>query len=150
MYLNRVCLNDTGRILNEKMMPDVTVMVPELEIVNKQQQTTYRKPMFQWTTVVEQQTSRSCTHKPPISYAVFKNSWVQVPQWRFLKRLLACSPRWLKCEGSFWAKKRFWGGNKGAPPSHIRRTSGASPNKHRVSVTAYMRQRPIKYLCPSS
>ena len=62
--------------MNEKMMPDVTVMVPELE-------------MLQWTNVVEQQTSRSCAHKPPNYYFVLRNSWVQVPKWRFLKRLLA-------------------------------------------------------------
>jgi hypothetical protein len=26
----------------------------------------------------------------PISYFVLRNSWAQVPKWRFLKRLLAC------------------------------------------------------------
>jgi hypothetical protein len=29
----KYCLDETGCILNEKMMPDVTIMVPELEIV---------------------------------------------------------------------------------------------------------------------
>jgi hypothetical protein len=31
----RIFLNETGCVLNEKMMPDVTVMVPELEIDGK-------------------------------------------------------------------------------------------------------------------
>jgi hypothetical protein len=31
----RILLDETGCVLNEKMMPDVTVMVPELEIDRK-------------------------------------------------------------------------------------------------------------------
>jgi hypothetical protein len=29
---NRIALDETGRIMNEKMMPELTAMVPELEI----------------------------------------------------------------------------------------------------------------------
>jgi hypothetical protein len=35
MYRIHVCLNETGCVLNEKMMPDITIIVPELEIVLK-------------------------------------------------------------------------------------------------------------------
>jgi hypothetical protein len=31
----QVLLDETGRVLNEKMMPDLTVMIPELEIVKQ-------------------------------------------------------------------------------------------------------------------
>jgi hypothetical protein len=41
-------------------MPDVIMMVPELEVVKK----TSRKPICKWTNVVERETSRSCTPKP--------------------------------------------------------------------------------------
>jgi hypothetical protein len=33
MYRNPIFLDETGCIMNEKMMPDLTIMVPELEIV---------------------------------------------------------------------------------------------------------------------
>jgi hypothetical protein len=35
MYQDLIFLGATGRILNEKMMPDATVMVPDLEIGKK-------------------------------------------------------------------------------------------------------------------
>ena len=35
MYQNQLFLDETGCVLNKKMMPDVTVMVPELEIDRK-------------------------------------------------------------------------------------------------------------------
>jgi hypothetical protein len=36
MDQTHVVLDETGCLLNEKMMPDVTITVPELEIVKKQ------------------------------------------------------------------------------------------------------------------
>jgi hypothetical protein len=35
MYQDQVFLNDTGCVLNEKLMPDATVMVPDLEFGKK-------------------------------------------------------------------------------------------------------------------
>jgi hypothetical protein len=32
MYQDQIFLDETGCVLNEKMMPDATVMVPDLEI----------------------------------------------------------------------------------------------------------------------
>jgi hypothetical protein len=60
MDKNQMFLDETGCILNEKMMPDVTMMVPD------------RKPIVQWTNVVEQETSRPCAHKPSNALFVSK------------------------------------------------------------------------------
>jgi hypothetical protein len=35
MHRNLIFLDETGCVLNEKMMPDVTITVPELEIDKK-------------------------------------------------------------------------------------------------------------------
>jgi hypothetical protein len=35
MYQDRIFLDETGCVLNEEMMPDATVMVPDLEIGKK-------------------------------------------------------------------------------------------------------------------
>jgi hypothetical protein len=35
MYRNQIFLNETGCLLNEKIMPDITIMVPELEMFKK-------------------------------------------------------------------------------------------------------------------
>jgi hypothetical protein len=35
MYRNHIFLDETGCVLNEKMMPDLTVMLPELGIDRK-------------------------------------------------------------------------------------------------------------------
>jgi hypothetical protein len=67
MYRNHIFLNETGHILNEKMMLDVTVTV-QLVMVKK----AYRKRIFQRKNVVEQEASRPCTHKPPNFCDVFK------------------------------------------------------------------------------
>jgi hypothetical protein len=56
-----------GCILNEKMMPDVTITVP-----NSKLSKTYRKLRFQWTNVVEQETSRPCAHQPSNSLLLSK------------------------------------------------------------------------------
>jgi hypothetical protein len=77
MYGIHIFLNETGCILIEKMLPDVTAMVPELETDKKNienqylngqarnfQKNTYRKSICRWTNAVEQETSRPCAHKP--------------------------------------------------------------------------------------
>jgi hypothetical protein len=51
---NHIFLDETGGILNEKMMPDVTIMVPELEIDKKQIGHRY----------LYEETSGSCAHRP--------------------------------------------------------------------------------------
>jgi hypothetical protein len=35
MYEDQIVLDETGCVLNEKMMPDATIMVPDLEIGKK-------------------------------------------------------------------------------------------------------------------
>jgi hypothetical protein len=35
VYQDQICLDETGRFLNEKIMPDATAMVPDLEIGKK-------------------------------------------------------------------------------------------------------------------
>ena len=54
MYLTHIFLDETGRILNEKMMPDVTITVPELEIDKKHIGHQY----------FYDETSGPCAHKP--------------------------------------------------------------------------------------
>jgi hypothetical protein len=41
MYKNRKFLYESGRILNEKMMPDVSAMVPEYEMQHKYKKSTF-------------------------------------------------------------------------------------------------------------
>jgi hypothetical protein len=58
MDQNHIFLDESGCILNEKMMPDVTITVPELEIQKKTKNTNIGHQYFC------EETSGPCTHKP--------------------------------------------------------------------------------------
>jgi hypothetical protein len=62
MDQHHIFLDETVCILNEKMMPDVTIKVPELEINKKQIGHQY----------FYEGTSGSCTHKPSNSLVCSK------------------------------------------------------------------------------
>jgi hypothetical protein len=48
MSRKHIFLNEAGCILNEKTMPDVTIMVPELEIAKKQIEDQYFNGEMRW------------------------------------------------------------------------------------------------------
>jgi hypothetical protein len=62
MSRNQMFLHETGCILNEKMMPDVTITVPEIEIDKNHIGHQY----------VYEETSRPCTHQPSNSIVLSK------------------------------------------------------------------------------
>jgi hypothetical protein len=66
-------LDETGCILNEKMMPDVTITVPELEI---------DKIHIGYQYLYEE-TSRPCTHKPSNSSLLSKKQSGASPYMEF-------------------------------------------------------------------
>jgi hypothetical protein len=63
------------------MMPDGMIMVPELEIVKKRLGTR----IFLRKHEVGKELPDLAPTNPTISQVVSRNSWVQVPKWRFLK-----------------------------------------------------------------
>jgi hypothetical protein len=74
-------LDETGCILNEKMMPDVTTTVPQLEIDKHASDiniSTKKLPDLAPT-------------NPQIPYCVRSNFRWQAPTWSFLKRLPSCT-----------------------------------------------------------
>jgi phage pi2 protein 07 len=87
MYRNFRFLNETGCILNEKRMPDVTIMVPELEIVKQRVEYQYLNGKMRWN----KKLLDLAPINPSFDLSVSRNSWLQVPTWRFLRRLLACN-----------------------------------------------------------
>jgi hypothetical protein len=79
---NHIFLDETGCILNEKMMPDVTITVPDLEIDKK----THRTSMF-----LRRNFRTLGPQTPPIPNCFLGNFRGQVPTWSFLKRLPSCT-----------------------------------------------------------
>jgi hypothetical protein len=69
------------------MVPDVTIMVPDLEIVKNQIENKYFNRKIRWNKKLPD----LAPIIPPIVYFVLRNSWAQVPKWRCLKTLLACT-----------------------------------------------------------
>jgi hypothetical protein len=68
MYRIHIFLDEAGCILNEKMMPDITIMVPQLEI----DKTLIENKYFKGQMWCNKKTSGSCTHKPSNSLFVSK------------------------------------------------------------------------------
>jgi hypothetical protein len=82
MDQTHIFLDETGCILNEKMMPDVAITVPELEIVKNTSDiniSTKKLPDLAPT-------------NPPIPHCFLRNFRGQAPTWSFLKRLPSCIP----------------------------------------------------------
>jgi hypothetical protein len=96
MYRIHLFLDETGRILNEKMMPDVTILATELEGVKKHIEYQYvNEPVFHMFLYVcmwwNKKLPDLAPTNPPIPYVFLRNSRGQAPTWEFLQRLLACT-----------------------------------------------------------